>query len=405
MKKILLIYSLIHCIASISIAQDVEESRSTVNKESAYSRDSLIHIVLENNKTIVAATRMLEASKVGSKTGLTPSDPQLEFGYLSGFPASIGDRIDFRVEQEFDFPTVYWQMSKMKNLRTGEAEILYDLTRQEIILKARKLFIERIYLNQLEQMITQRFEKAEILNAHYVKLVESGEFGQLSLSQSNLQTLMLKSELEQLKTDLEANKEALLEISGGMITDFPVIDFPVSDLESISNLRDAYYNSLKLQLYEKQLNIKETNEQIALSKALPKFSAGYYSETVITERFRGVSVGMSIPLWEHANTLKYAKAEILHAEADKERFKSEQDMKLTQNNQQWTSLKKQVEELRKALSSIDDESLLNVALEIGEISLSEYLFSSELYFQNRKKLMEYERDLHMIEAELMKVYY
>ncbi|MDA3821032.1 MAG: hypothetical protein PF450_00255 [Bacteroidales bacterium] len=46
-----------------------------------------------------------------------------------------------------------------------------------------------------------------------------------------------------------------------------------------------------------------------------------------------------------------------------------------------------------------------MVLERGEISLAEYIYSSELYFQNFLQLQELKRDRLMDEADLLKVYY
>ncbi len=51
------------------------------------------------------------------------------------------------------------------------------------------------------------------------------------------------------------------------------------------------------------------------AEALPKFHTGYLSETVIDQKFQGISVGMSIPLWENKNKVQYAKANVLATES------------------------------------------------------------------------------------------
>lgn len=373
--------------------------------EVGISQDSLLSIVLKNNKTLIAAERLKEASRLEAKSGNTPVNPSVEFGYLSGFPSSVGNRIDFRVEQEFDFPTAYFQKGKIKNLKIEEAGLIYDLSRQEIVLRAIKLYINRIYLNKMEQMLAGRLEKAETLNKQFIRMFEAGEVNRLALSQSNLQATALKAEFQQVSNDIMVNNEALLELTGGRINGLSILEFPVSDTEEVNEIKNVYANSLKMQLYESAVKMKETEKQLSMSKALPQFTAGYYSESVITEQFRGISLGMTIPLWEHANAVKYAKADISYAEAEKERFSSEQSMKVEQNMNRWRSMQIQIKELNEALSQVNDEELLNKALETGEISLMEYIFASEFYFQNVKKLLEYKRDLLLIEAELMKIFY
>ena len=44
--------------------------------------------------------------------------------------------------------------------------------------------------------------------------------------------------------------------------------------------------------------------------------AGYYSEQVPAQYFRGVKVGVSIPLWQHTNTIKQAKSEMYGPDGD-----------------------------------------------------------------------------------------
>jgi outer membrane protein TolC len=375
------------------------------SNSSSVFQDSLFKIVSENNKTLETARREMEASSLEAKTGNAPTDPEVEFGYLSGFPSSIGNRVDFRVTQEFDFPSAYFQKAKVKNIKTAKSELIYKLTRQEVLSQAMHIYIERVYLNCLEILLSKRLEKAEMLNTHYKQLVASGEEDLLSLSQSNLQTVALRVEMEQLRGNIAINKESLLLQSGGLISTINDTLFPTTGFTDKESLIQAYEKSPALDYYYSQVDLKTVSRQLALSQSLPKFKAGYYSETVIDQRFRGISMGLSIPLWENANKVKYAKAEIIHAGADLERYKSSQRMELEKKLAKRQSLKGQISELRGALLQINDEDLLSMALDMGEISLSEYIYTSELYFQNLIRLLEYERDLYLLESDLMKVYY
>ena len=151
--------------------------------------------------------------------------------------------------------------------------------------------------------------------------------------------------------------------------------------------------------------MREQLNKLAVSQSLPRFSAGYYSETVIDERFRGVHVGLSIPLWENANQVKHSRARISQAEAEKFAFERKQQMELAQLMEKWSGLERRIIDLQQALEEVNDQELLSFALEVGEISLSEYIFASEYYFQNLCKLVEYKRDQLLIENELMKVVY
>ena len=52
--------------------------------------------------------------------------------------------------------------------------------------------------------------------------------------------------------------------------------------------------------------------KLSKSESLPKISAGYMSESVLSESFRGVTMGISLPLWENRNR---TSAAILHSQA------------------------------------------------------------------------------------------
>lgn len=366
--------------------------------------DSLLEVVAQKNPVLVAARRQMEASLLMAGTGITPENPEVEFGYMAGNPFSIGNRFDFSVSQHLEFPTAYFRMAEAKEIRQDQARLLYNVSRQEVLTRARKLVIERIHLNRLEQLLNRRMEQAGKLKEQYRSMLESGEVGKLSLSQVNLRLSVLTADLEQVRSDIRVNSEQIREITGGEEFNIRSMDYPLYAFPGMDSLEKAYAVSPKARLYSSQTDLKQKQKQVMVSKALPDFTAGYYSETVIDEGFRGVSLGISIPLWADKNKIKHARAEISVAQAENARFLSEQAMELRRNLERRNSLLKRIDALEQVLSEVDDEILLGLALELGEISLSEYIYSTEFYLQNIRRLMDYERDLKLVEAEIMKVY-
>ncbi|MCK5135258.1 MAG: TolC family protein [Bacteroidales bacterium] len=366
--------------------------------------DSLMKTVLEHNKSLLAARELYQVAIMDAGTGNTPPDPQVEFGYLFGNPSVTENRIDFSVSQQIDFPTAYVHMSRLRQVKTVKAELMYTVTRQEILLMARQLWIERIYLNKQEQLLSGRLRNSEKMVDHYRQKLIAGEEGQLSFSQSNLQTIALQNEYEKIKAKIRSNQVALNEISGGLAIEITETIFPPSAKLIPDSVLQDYHNSPEWQLYNLESELKEQQKNLAVSKNLPKLSAGYYSESILDQKFKGFQVGLSVPLWENTNRIKHAKSEVIFAEADANRFESHQQKEVLQKLDQLESLKNQAEKLEKALGLVNDEELLSVALEIGEISLSEYMYSSDLYFRNVRSLLEFKRDQLLLEADLMKVY-
>ncbi len=64
--------------------------------------DSILFSIEENNSTLKALREETNAQKLGNKTGIYLSDPDVEFGYLwkSG---KIGNRQDFSIKQTLTF--------------------------------------------------------------------------------------------------------------------------------------------------------------------------------------------------------------------------------------------------------------------------------------------------------------
>ncbi len=138
-------------------------------------------------------------------------------------------------------------------------------------------------------------------------------------------------------------------------------------------------------------------------KGLPSLSAGYMSEKVVGERFQGISVGISIPLWENKNRVKQAKASVRAAES------RETDSRLQFYNQlqilynRTTGLKAASEKYRQSLTEANNTELLKKALDAGEISMLEYMVEMGLYYDTISKALETERDYQKAFAELSAV--
>lgn len=142
--------------------------------------------------------------------------------------------------------------------------------------------------------------------------------------------------------------------------------------------------------------------QQKLNKAmsLPKLSAGYMSEKIVGQQFQGITAGVTIPLWENKNTVKFAKAKAIAVQS------IESDSKLVFYNQlktQYTkvkSLQKNVTGYRISLESLDNSALLKKSLDLGEISLTDYFYEISLYYESISTLLFAEKELNKAVAVL-----
>ena len=367
--------------------------------------DSLMKLVLENNRSLLVAREASRTAILRAGSGNTPPDPEFELGYLFGNPDQIGNKVNILVRQQMDFPTAYAHRSKLKKIRRTRAELEYLLVRQEVLSEARQLRIRQIHLNQLSRLLNQRFQQALLIRSDVAEMLEAGEVGLLQYNQANLMVASIESEFEEVQSDLENNRLALLEMTGGQDLDIRDTLFPEPILIREDSLLADYRGGPGAQLHQEDRNEKERETSLARSEHLPKISAGYFSEAIPSEAFRGFTVGISVPLWENTQTVKTARSALIQSEAKLDQYLYEQESIIRQKLNQLNNLHRRVEKLEEALGSTNSLNLLTSSMESGEISLSEYFYNSEFYFRNQQLLLRYKMELLSREADLLKIYY
>ena len=369
------------------------------------SLDSLLHQVELGNPSLKASLSLLDTRNLDAKTGLTPSNPEVEFGYMWGNPDIVGNRLDFEVTQTVDFPTAYVSRSKLSKISQHQAELKYQASRQEILIQAHKAWITRVYLNIMESLLSERLDYANKVYSGFERMWETGESNQLQLNQARVRVTTLENKINQIKRDYSKNDAELMNLTGNRgvaITDTVLpYSIPLIFDSLVSHYKAGYLN----QIYQSEVEKRDQQVDVVFNQKLPKLIAGYYSESILNTTLRGVKAGITIPLWENARAVRTAEAGLVYAKDDADRYWQYEYNDLRQLYEEWGYLNTRVHELEELLLISNDEVLLRKAMEQGEISLTEYFYGSDFYFQNIKNLLEFKKDKLLIEAELRRVYY
>jgi len=115
----------------------------------------------DNNITLISIRKEIEAQKLNNRTGIYLSNPEVEFNYLWGSPAPVGNRTDISVTQSFDFPTVYGHRSRIAKLENDNLDLKYQSERLHLLLRARQLCTELVYYNALSKEYSSRLANAQ----------------------------------------------------------------------------------------------------------------------------------------------------------------------------------------------------------------------------------------------------
>ena len=365
---------------------------------SLYGQNTIEEVLADiekNNTGLIALRKKVEADKIGNRTGIFISNPEFGFNYLYGNPAENGNRTDISIRQTFDFPTAYSYKSRIADSRNVQAELEYLKQLKSLMYQARLLCIDLLYTNSLQREYTKSLSHAEGIASSYKIKFDKGEAGILEFNKAQLNLLKFRKETENNIINKNTLLSELAILNGGISVN---LEETVSATLLIPDDFESWYlqaeqNNPVLSWLKQEIDIMEMQKKLNNAMSLPKLSAGYLSEKVVGQQFQGITAGISIPLWENKNTVKYAIAKTAAIKS------FESDTKLVFYNQLKTqyakvkALQKNVTDYRVSLELLDNSALLKKSLDLGEISLTEYFYEISIYYDSIIALLDAEKEL------------
>ncbi len=364
--------------------------------------DNVLTEVEKNNTTLLSYRKNINAEKIESKTGLTPQNPEVEFNYLWGNPSAIGNRTDFSIKQSFDFPTAYSYKSQISDLKNEQSEQDYKKHRNEILFQTRVVCIKLTYYNALKVELSKRYTNALQVADAYKTKYSTGDIGILEYNKTQVNLLNASKELGNIDIERNALLSELAFLNGGNsinFTDslFNLQTIPVDFEQWVANTEA---NNPLLQWVKKEIAISSKEVQLHTAMRLPKLYAGYMSEKVVGEQFQGITLGVTIPLWENKNTVKYAKAKTIAMKSVETNAKLQFYNEIKATHNKVMALQNNFTDYRSKLALFNNSELLEKAFKKGEISLTEYMYELSLYYESANNLLEMEMNLNLAFAEL-----
>ena len=364
--------------------------------------DGILKQIEENSPTLAAYRDHTTAAKIANLTGINPENPEVEFAYQWGNKVVGVNKKNVSVKQSLDFPTVYSTRSKLANeMNTGE-DINYMVARTDLLGQAKQTCIGLTYQNALRVLYQKQLANAKTIVTAIGKMERAGEANALDINKANLNLAAMQNEV--IAIDIERNRliGELVKMNGGKpiacdVTTFDLCPIP-ADFEAW--YADVHEKCPEAMYIRQQLNIKERELKLTKADGLPKFSIGYAGEFVGQEKFQGVSVGVSIPLWSIRNKVKLAKAEIAAVKSTEYDIENEHYNNLKRLYHQASMLQANVNALASSLAENSSEDLLLKAYNSKELPLLNYLLEMEYLINTQEKLLQTRRDLTSTYAKL-----
>ncbi|MFC2118517.1 TolC family protein [Bacteroidota bacterium] len=369
----------------------------------AQNTEEVLKIIASNNKEIIANQELFKSLVMEYKTGITPSDPRFEYGYYPGNTVAPGAKRTVGLTQSFDFPTSYKHMRKYSDKQVMIAESRLKLLNQDVLLEAKITIINLVYFMQYGLELERRKSMAKSLFESINKKFENGNASILDLNKAKTGLLNANNDLLLNNSEIKQNAEKLCNLNGGIEINISRAFYPEEKLPGLQQTIDEAL-SKDPGFFVSKLENEAADQNIKLQKslALPKLEIGYGSETVVDESFIGGKFGMSFPLWEKKNTVKYAKTYAGYTSSVIETYKIGFVSGIKQHFINAEALKNAYNDYNNLVLELKSEELLNKALDLGHISLIEYLLELSFYYNTVDTMMELEKKYYKALAELFK---
>ena len=368
------------------------------------SLQTVLDSVAANNLQIKASSENRDAEIAFTRTGLTPVDPQAEYGYFPGSNDGIGNKSTLSVSQSFYFPTVYSRKKSGAKLSGEKSGELHRFNTRNVLIEAASQYIELVYLDKYAVELKTRAADARNVKELFEKRLQSGDANQMEINKVRIEASRWANELSLNEARRTEKIQILTAINGGRAFTLTNPEYPIWQLLPVDSiLSKAIQNDPVLKAMGYDQKIAGNNVKLQQSLWLPQFKAGYGQETILGGSYRGVQAGISIPLWQNKNTVKSAQLQQQATESSAFAYSQQLKSNIAAKYQVAISFKNNFDGYQKIAESIQSQDLLKKSLSSGNISVLEYyrelsswyetydryLVSAKDYYHEMVYLMQY----------------
>jgi len=369
----------------------------------AQSFNELLNTIEENNTEIQASKKYVESKTYEYKSENLPGGPEFSYGYFPDNSTVSGTKEVLEVSQSFQMPCFYRNQSAYSKLRISQEELSQQILRQNILIEAKQLLIEYTYRLKQMAIVDKRLKFAEDIYSAYMIRLETGDANALEVNKAKLHLMQVKRKEKDARNEILSIKEKLKYFNGGNELEITINEYPVANLIELDSLLfDKMANDPEVQFNQKSVEVSQKRIKVAKNLQLPEFSLGYGSETVADEKFKGVIVGVSIPLWGSKRTIQQSKLESEYFNLNNNTARNAKISETKVMFDKVNTLNENLKSYENILSSVNNEDLLKKSLELGEISVIEFFTEMFYYYEVYDDFLDVEKEYYQALSKLYK---
>lgn len=393
MKRTLIILYMVCAAAPILCAQSVLKS----------GWESWMAQIAQNNTTLKALHRQMQASVLANGSNLCLPDPEAEVAYLVGTPKGVPNRTNVSLTQSLDWDVLLGRRRALAKANNQVAYNDYRLAVQQVLTEADEQFTSLVYYNKLCGELSQRQTLAEEIERLYQQKFERGDINQLEVNKVRLNASVCRADWARANNERQQILANLQRLNGGHAVAFTDTVYPLAGkaLPPLVDFQSALAGSLAVQTAQAAVAQSEAEIKVAKAEGLPALTVGFQGEYIKQNNYSGLSLGFTVPIWGNS------RKKIRKAEAELAANRLTVDDVIYQERAQVAKLYVSAQQLQQAANALqkdmqlmNNDQLLRRSLELGQISLLDYLLELSFYYTARTSQLEAERDAQLAVSAL-----
>ena len=358
-----------------------------------------------NNPVLLAARKRAEAQQTAAHVGALLPNPEVEAAYYWGDPSSVGIRWDLGISQSFEMPSVMVRRARLRNLQEQAASLDYLVVRNATLLEAQLTCADIIYYRALGMIYTRRCQAAIRIADLYQRRYAAGDCSILDYNRAQMNLADVQNRAAEINLQGDHAVHDLQRLVGGESYLFYQSEYEEVRVETSF---ESWYEQLEMQnpslrLLDNQVEAARYQRQLSRAQWLPEISVGYASENVVGQSFRGVKVGLSLPIWSQQRAVKASRLAEAAATEELSSQRTEWFSRLQCMFHRHEALIRNVGNLREAFQRCNSIDLLDKALEAGEISLEQYLLEADYYYNIEMQIWDVAHELEQLHLHLYSI--
>jgi outer membrane protein TolC len=366
--------------------------------------DQVLRAIEQNNKELKTFQSLMESRSLEYKASNNLPDPQASAFYLPFGEHATGDYSEFQVSQSFEFPTVYAARGNWIDKQEQQLELEYARMRQEVLLPAKKYCFELISLAIRKEIVQQRMQQARQVLAQVQVLFDKEQVGILQLNKAKIAWMQDQFQTEQIEIERSNLLISLQRLNGGQVIVFDqkvfTTDLKLGNADSLWQQKKAADPEIVASVGQEDVSLQQI--KVEKNKLLPNLTAGFNYQGVMGSNYSGLYGGISIPIWSGKNKVKAAEAKYQYQQSKTEAVTTALYSTFLEQYNQYDLIFRKYQEYQSTLEGLNSERLLLEAYQLGEISFMDYYIELQFYRQAYDQMLQMEKELNLLKAEILK---